>query len=77
MPPSSPPEIPLLHNGDAYYIKVSEPENSQVRILYVTRYEDNTNTIGTGHRFSDLDSETQVAVRVQVARRFNGCVVLT
>ena len=60
-------DIPLLYNGDAYYIHVQLTHS--VLVLGVTIYYDNQNSVGVFERYRDLDPEKKKAVLNQVKRR--------
>lgn len=62
--------LPLLHNGDAYELTLSDA--NCVSLLRIVRYADNQNVSGTELRFFDLDPETRQAVLNQIRRRYEG-----
>jgi len=61
-------DIPLLYNGDAYYIHVQLTHS--VLLLGVTIYYDNQNSVGVFERYRDLDPETKKSVLHQIKKRY-------
>lgn len=67
--------IPLIYEGDSYFIYCTELDPSTVKLDYVERFPGNISTSPTKENFYDLDPATRRAVISQVNRRYQGKVV--
>jgi len=74
--PALPVRIPLLSNGDAYYIDVTESSRfNELVITAIDCFPNNLNVRPYRVSFMDLDQQTRRAVIEQVNRRFEGRMV--
>ena len=74
---SSLPDLPLLHDGDAFVITLEGVSPRCVRIVRIIRYPNNENGDGFDTSFHDLPPEAKHAVTRQINRRHVGKTIRT
>lgn len=68
--PTLPKSLPLIFDGDSFFIYCLAEGEKVVRISYLERFPGNTQVAPTRESFADLDQQTKAAVIAQVNRRY-------
>lgn len=67
--------LPLIFEGDSYFIYCTELDATTIHLDYIERFPGNVGVSPTKENFFDLDPATRRAVIAQINRRYQGRVV--